>query len=235
MILTISSAAFYIIQNLIFHQPENTLFYLFQDLAFVPIQVAIVTFIINRLLSIIEDQKKNKKINVLISTFFTEVGSPVLASMSQFNKNHEELSQIVRNGELLKGNSSEIKKNVDSFKYDIYADPDKLCELACLLAEKKSFMLGLLENSNLLEHDSFTDMIWAVFHVADELQNRGDFSKLSKADIAHLSVDLKRAYPLLIQQWIGYMVYLSGEYPFLYDLAKRRNPFSSKQNYAETL
>jgi hypothetical protein len=78
-------------------------------------------------------------------------------------------------------------------------------------------------------------MIWSVFHVADELQNRGDFSILSKADIAHLSNDLKRAYPLLIQQWVGYMVYLSGEYPFLYDLAKRRNPFASKQDFAVTL
>jgi hypothetical protein len=235
MILTISSAAFYTIQNLIFHQPENTFFYLFQDLAFVPIQVAIVTFIINKLLNIMEVQKKNKKINVLISTFFTEVGSPVLALMSQFNRNHDELSQILRNGELIKSNSNEIKEKVSSFKYDIYADPEKLGELACLLAEKKSFMLGLLENSNLLEHDCFTDMIWSVFHVADELQNRGDFSKLSEADIAHLSVDLQRAYPLLIQQWVGYMVYLSGEYPFLYDLAKRRNPFASKQNYTATL
>jgi len=30
-------------------------------------------------------------------------------------------------------------------------------------------LLGLLGNPNLLEHDSFTDLLWAVFHLMEEL------------------------------------------------------------------
>ena len=181
VVLTISSAAIYTLQNMIFHQPQNTFFYLLQDLAFLPVQVAIVTFVINRFLNIVEQQKKN--------------------------------------------NENQMRDLVKSFKYDMYADPEKLVKLAELLAERKSFMLSLLENSNLLEHDSFTDMIWAVFHVADELQNRGDLTILPEADIKHISNDLLRAYPALIQQWIGYIVYLRDEYPFLYEAAKKRSPY----------
>jgi hypothetical protein len=225
VILTVSSVVIYTIQNLIFHQPENTFFYLFQDLAFVPVQVAIVTFIINRLLNVIEQQKKNKKINVIISTFFTEAGMQIMTAMSEFNRNHTELSNIIKTNDLNKDNESQMRALVKSFKYDMYADPAKLVKLAELLAERKSFMLSLLENSNLLEHDSFTDMIWAVFHVADELQNRGDLTMLPEADIKHISNDLLRAYPALIQQWVGYIVYLRDEYPFLYEAAKKRSPY----------
>ncbi|MBP1743550.1 MAG: hypothetical protein H6Q58_528 [Firmicutes bacterium] len=225
MILTISSAAVYTIQNLIFHQPENTFFYMFQDLAFVPVQVAIVTFVINRFLNLIEQRKKNKKINVIISTFFTEAGMQIMTAMTEFNGNQAELSKIIKINDLKKNNENQVKKTVVSFKYDIYAEPKRLDMLAALLEEKKPFMLSLLENSNLLEHDSFTDMIWAVFHVADELQNRGELRSLPKADVVHLSNDLLRAYPALIQEWVGYMAYLRDEYPFLYEAAKKRSPF----------
>jgi len=196
-----------------------------QDLAFVPVQVAIVTFVINRFLNIIEQQKKNKKINVIISTFFTEVGMQIMTAMSEFNRNHAELSNIIKTNDLNKNNQKQVRSLVKSYKYEMYADPEKLIELAELLAKRKSFMLSLLENSNLLEHDSFTDMIWAVFHVADELQNRGDLRILPDADIKHISNDLRRAYPALINEWIGYIVYLRDEYPFLYEAAKKRSPY----------
>jgi hypothetical protein len=225
VILTLSSAAIYSIQNLIFHHPQDTFFYMFQDVAFVPVQVAIVTFIINKLLNVMEEQKKNKKINVIISTFFTEAGMSILNTMSEFNRNQADLNKLIKINDLKKTNEAQVKGAVESFKCDIYAEPEKLEKLATLLADKKFFMLGLLENSNLLEHDSFTDMIWAVFHVADELQNRGDLGKLPQADISHLSNDILRAYPALIKEWIGYMAYLRDEYPFLYDAARRRSPF----------
>jgi hypothetical protein len=204
-----------------------------QDLAFVPVQVAIVTFVINRFLNIIEQQKKNKKINVIISTFFTEVGMQMMTAMSEFNRNHADLSNIIRTNDLNKNNQKQVRDLVKSYKYEMYADPEKLIELAELLAKRKSFRLSLLENSNLLEHDSFTDMIWAVFHVADELQNRGDLRKLPDADIKHISNDLRRAYPALINEWIGYIVYLRDEYPFLYEAAKKKEPILSSELNSE--
>jgi hypothetical protein len=229
VILTLSSAAIYTIQNLIFHHPQDTFFYMFQDVAFVPVQVAIVTFIINRLLNVMEQQKKNKKINVIISTFFTEAGMSIMNAMSEFNRNQADLNKLIKVNDLKKTNEKMVKGAVASFKFDIYADPERLDELAALLAEKKSFMLSLLENSNLLEHDSFTDMIWAVFHVSDELQNRGELRKLPQSDISHLSNDILRAYPALIQEWVGYMAYLRDDYPFLYEAAKKRSPFCMPQ------
>lgn len=230
VLLTILSAAIYFIQYLIFHQTENTLFYLLQDLAFVPIQVVMVTIILNRFLNIMETRKKIKKINVIISTFFVEAGISIMNVMAHFNRNNNEFCELIKINELNKKKDNHVKKLVKEFQYDIYADPNKLVELAVMLSNYKTYMLNMLENSNLLEHDSFTDMLWATFHVADELQTRGDFKNLSQNDVDHLSNDILRAYTAMIMEWINYMSYLHDEYPFLYALAITKNPFIIEEN-----
>jgi hypothetical protein len=83
-----------------------------------------------------------------------------------------------------------------------------------------------MASTTLLEHDTFTDMLWAIFHVADELQSRDDLKTLPKSDLDHLSIDILRAYKLLILEWFDYIKYLNREYPFLYSLAIRKNPFN---------
>jgi hypothetical protein len=82
-----------------------------------------------------------------------------------------------------------------------------------------------LENPNLLEHETFTKLLWAIFHLLEELAYRDDFRSLPKEDYGHLAYDIKRAYVLLSQQWLDYMKHLKENYPFLFHLAMRTNPF----------
>jgi hypothetical protein len=194
-------------------------------MAFLPVQVIFVTFIINRFLNIMEKRKNAKKINVIISAFYVEAGASIMRTMSEFSQNHNEVSIAIQK-EFKKINVNETKGFVKSLNFDIYADPNKLDKLSVLLAEKKAFTLSMLENSNLMEHDSFTDMLWAVFHVADELQTRGDLKNLSKGVVNHLSNDILRAYSALVQEWIAYMFYLHTDYPYLYETAKNKSPFN---------
>jgi hypothetical protein len=101
-------------------------------------------------------------------------------------------------------------------------------KLKSFLIGKRNFLLGLLENPNLLEHESFTDLLWAVFHLTEELENRVDVKRLPDNDFAHLSSDIKRAYILLVVQWLSYMKHLKNDYPYLFSLAIRTNPFDPK-------
>lgn len=230
ILLTIISAATYYVQYLIFHQEETTIFYLLQDLAFVPIQVVMVTLIINRFLNEMENRKKIKKINVIISTFFIEIGVPIITVISKFNRNNNEISKMINIKEMKSKKYDKFIREIKEFKFDVYADPAKLDDLYSILKNYKEHMLNLLANPNLLEHDSFTDMLWAVFHVIDELQERGEFDKQNKDDIDHLSNDILRAYTALIIEWISYMNYLQDEYPFLFTLALKKNPFLMQEN-----
>ena len=90
---------------------------------------------------------------------------------------------------------------------------------------KGDLLLRLLENPSLLERESFTETLRAVFHLKEELLYRDDISQLPESDKKHLVGDIKRAYRLLTHQWLDYMMYLKENYPYLFSLAMRTNPF----------
>jgi hypothetical protein len=98
--------------------------------------------------------------------------------------------------------------------------------LRSFLMAKKNFLLHLLGNPNLLEHETFTNLLWAVFHLAEELANRKNVSSLPESDYEHLIGDIKRVNVLLMSEWLDYMKHLQGDYPFLFSLAVRTNPFN---------
>lgn len=79
-----------------------------------------------------------------------------------------------------------------------------------------------------MEHESFTNLLWAVFHFTEELSHRKNLKKLPGSDLKHLSGDIQRSYNLLVDQWLDYMSYLKNNYPYLFSLAMRTNPFDEK-------
>jgi hypothetical protein len=86
-------------------------------------------------------------------------------------------------------------------------------------------LLRLLENPNLLEQEAFTEQLWAVFHLTDELYYRSELTSLPDSDYQHLAVDAQRAYRALTSEWLKYMAHLLKRYPYLFSLALRTNPF----------
>lgn len=219
------SICIYYIQYTLYHDSETTVFYFLQDLAFVPVQVVMVTLILNRFLSIIESRKKAKKINVIISTFFVEAGISVLTALAVFNRNNDGLRLILGTEGFDRKKAVLLKKQVREFGYDIEASPENLRELVAVLDKYRDYMLNMLGNDNLLEHDSFTDMLWAAFHVADELKTRDNLDGSDQEDLSHLANDILRAYMAMNVEWINYMSYLHDEYPFLYAMAIKKNPY----------
>ena len=75
------------------------------------------------------------------------------------------------------------------------------------------------------EHDSFIPLLLAVFHLAEELAVRDHLTNLPPSDFDHLSVDINRIYGSLIIEWLTYMKQMKIEYPHMFSLAMRTNPF----------
>ncbi len=225
LVLTITSACIYLIQIYLFKRPDDTVYYFFQDLAFVPFEAIVVTLVLNNLLNVMEKRRKMKKIHVIISAFFAEMGLTVISELIKFNQNNREFRQRFVLTDFNKSTMKSLKKTANEFEYKIKATPPSLETLSLILNEKKPFMISMLENSNLSEHDSFTDMLWAIFHVADELQSRGSIKDFSESVLDHLANDILRAYKAIIIEWVNYIKYLNDEYPFLYDAAIKKNPF----------
>ncbi|MPN20556.1 hypothetical protein SDC9_167935 [bioreactor metagenome] len=88
----------------------------------------------------------------------------------------------------------------------------------------------MFSNPNLLENSRFTSMLWAVYHLMDELINREDLGTSPASDLKHLAGDLERAYRLLVVEYIYYMEHMKSKYPYLFSLAVRKNPFTEKKS-----
>ncbi len=226
--LVILTAGMYLLHFLIFKDARHIFIYLLGDIAFLPLQVLFVTLIINRLLSNREKRTKLKKMNMVIGTFFSEVGGGLLGMFLQFEKNEKDLKALVLHDQRWGDKDFiRLRGRLREFQYDVDCRGGSLRELRVFLAARRTFLLSLLGNANLLEHDTFTDLLWAVFHLTDELLHRDDFELLPAADLQHLAQDLRRALQLLVLEWLAYMRHLKHAYPYLFSLAIRTNPFDA--------
>jgi hypothetical protein len=220
------SSVIYCIQLLIFHNPHETFSLLFQDLAFVPIHVLVVTLIIDQLLNVREKRAMLNKLNMVIGAFFSEVGTSLLKSFAGFDRHIDRVrSELLVTYEWTDQRFSSVMERLQRHDYQIGCSKDDLEALKAFLAGKRAFLLRLLENPNLLEHETFTELLWAIFHLTEELMMRDDLAQLTTIDESHIAGDVKRAYVILIAEWLAYMGHLKSAYPYLFSLALRTNPF----------
>lgn len=220
------SGILYLLEIYIFQKKSDTLFYLLQDLAFVPIQVLVVSIIVEELLRRREKQVKLSKMNMAIGTFFSEAGTGLLRLFSAFDLSVSQIrSRLLIKGEWTDKEFDNVRKFLAAHVCSIDSGIRDLEELKAFLLDKRGFLLSLLENPNLLEHESFTDLLFAVFHLTEELAVRKTVTSLTSPDYHHVANDLKRAYVLLLAEWIAYVRHLKAYYPYIFSLVIRTNPF----------
>ena len=197
------------------------------NLAFLPLYVLFVTLIIEKVLKERERHAIRQKLNMVIGVFFSEVGTAMLRDCLVFVDNSAELSAHLRIS--LQWTPRDFRGAATYLDAQSIGVESRQGDLSCLkrfLVEKRGFMLGLLENPKLLEHDEFTDLLWAVFHLIEELEARRSFAGLPAADMDHLSGDIKRAYGYLLREWLTYVRHLKQDYPYLFSLPVRTNPLN---------
>jgi hypothetical protein len=221
------STIFYLLHYLLFKDAHHIFIYLIGDIAFVFIEVLLVTLLIHSILERREKMARLEKLNMIIGAFFSEVGTKLLNILSQWDPKIEKIQE-----ELFTGKDAEKKKFEAICKYlrkhNYKIDPENpdWKTLRTFLVSKRAFLLRLLVNQSILEHESFTLLLWAVFHLTEELEARETFKHMESEDAKHLLIDISRVYGQLAQQWLSYMEHLNSNYPFLFSLSLRKNPFN---------
>jgi hypothetical protein len=221
-----ASAVLYYLHFLIFQDTHHIFIYLLGDIAYLPLEVFLVVIVIERVLSRREKQLVLRKMNMVIGAFFSEIGSYLLADMIKHFHNREEISH---NLNVRPDWTEKDFKKADAFAYHLKIDIDirsiDLESLKKFLSSKRTYLLTLMENPNLLEHDRFTDLLWATTHLDEELEARPSLQDLPEADRQHLAVDIQRMYDHLASEWLDYVQHLQSNYPFLFSLVLRTHPF----------
>ena len=226
--LLCASAIAYTIHYFIFKDAHHIFIYMVGDLGFLFLDVLLVILLLERLLNRREKKALMSKLNIVIGTFFSEVGLSLLKRINMFVDNWQELEKDCEIN--LEWDKKDFKKAMDAaheFSFAINIHIEDLLELREYLIAKRPCLMRILENPNLFEHDQFTDLLWAVFHLSEELSFRGDaLNNLPETDYNHLAGDLRRAYSQLTVLWLQYTLHLKENYPFLFSLASRINPMN---------
>ena len=211
-------------------QDSHYLFtYLLADLAFIPVEVLCVTLIIDSMLTSRERQQRMEKLNMVIGIFFSRVGTPLIGCFVKAGAGPGPLpGQVAAGPDWTPDRFGAAHAGLVSWKCTLDPALIDLDQLREFLLGNEDFLLRIVENPMVFEHESFTDLILAVTHLAEELKARDDLSRLPPPDISHLRGDMERAYARLVPEWLKYMEYLRNHYPYLFSLAMRTNPFDEK-------
>ena len=224
-VLAVASLFLYLVDYYVLGNSRDIASSFLGNLAFLPVYVIFITLIVERIVQEQERQAVMLKLNMVIGVFFSEVGNRLLKELSAYVsacaelKHHLLVSGTWKDGEFAMAldylRRTDIKVSCDG------CDKNRL---KGFLIERRSFLVGLLENQNLLEHDQFTDLLWAVFHLVEELEARPSFDDMPQSDIEHINGDIKRVFGHLSREWLLYMQHLKVDYPYLFSLAVRLNP-----------
>ena len=211
----------------LFDDPRTLFFYLFLDIVFVPVQVLLVSIVIEQLLSERETQIKLRKLNMVIGAFMGVLGTRLLGDMDRICVDSELFAAALNvNTNWKKRDYLAAQLHVANSTLAFAPTATDLEKMRSLLRRQRNFILGLLQNSNTLEHEAFSDLLLAVCHLTEELEYREEFALLPESDRLHLQGDIQRAYGLLVKQWLSYMQHLQSDYPYIFSLSVRTNPFN---------
>lgn len=224
-ILVFISMTLYLLDYFILGSAKDIASSFLGNLAFLPVYVIFVTLMIEQIMRDRERQAVMRKLNMVIGVFFSEVGNCLLKYLSAYVVMCDDLrSRLQVTGEWKEEDFQRAQDYLKSHELRIDCSSCDKQQLKEFLVSKRSFLVGLLENQNLLEHEQFTDLLWAVFHLVEELDARQSFDGMPLSDIEHIDGDIKRAFGYLSREWVSYMKHLKHDYPYLFSLAVRLNP-----------
>ncbi len=222
------SILLYVSHFFIFGDPEHIFIFLISDLAFLPLYILVTTLGLHALITRKEKGDLARKLNMIVGTFYSEIGSKLLNHLRKFEPDTEEINKnILREMEWSAKELATIKKQLLDFNYIMECNNKDLKSLKNFLLKKRNFLLVLLENPVILELTSFSDMLWVIFHLIEELEKipTKKVANWSEDDFNHLNEDIKATYIFLVMEWLDYMKILKLEDPYLFSLALRANPF----------
>jgi hypothetical protein len=223
--LVIAALALHGMHYLIFRDLHHVAIYGFGDIAFLPVEILVISLVVDRILRERERQSLLKKMKMVVGTFFSALGQPLLEQMCFVLEDETDVRACLSiDPAWTSERIQEAKGSVPELHIKVRPSREDMEALRELLTEHRDFLLRLLQNPALLEDEDFGQLLWALTHLQEELAARGDFDDLPQSDVNHLIGDIRRVYENLLREWLEYMSHLNENYPFLYSFQARTNP-----------
>lgn len=211
IILFVTSIVVYGLQMLIFKDPKTTGFYFLQDVAFMPLTIVIATVMIGAIFEEHDKKERIERTKMLTSAFFTEVGEELLQLLVEASDSYKQMTDLFDDVP----DEAELKMHIKDMKLHVKLTSERAIELRNTLDVHYMFITINASNPALLEHEKYTDMLWSIYHLRDELKMR-DLDRMTKEERKHLEIDATRVLNNLLINWVSHVRYVQKEYPYFY-------------------
>ena len=110
---------------------------------------------------------------MVIGTFFSQTGTRLLVFFSEADPGIEEIRKyLIVKKDWDENDFADVSQRLRKYDYVVKAYSLDLLNLRDFLEQRNDSLLRLLENPVMLEHETFTELLMAVFHLKEELINR---------------------------------------------------------------
>ena len=141
LLLVVLSTLIYFIHYIVFDDLHHIFIFLVGHLAFLPIEVLLVTLIIHSLLGAREKRQRLDKLNMVIGTFFSEVGTELLARVSNADPALDEIrSDLVFRADWTDEAYRAADARLRARSYEVEVARVDLPDLRRFLSDRRDFM-----------------------------------------------------------------------------------------------
>jgi voltage-gated potassium channel len=120
-----------------------------------------------------EREARIQKLNLIIGAFFSEMGIDLLARLTAASKFKKELLKSLQVDHHCSPKDFRLAHQmVEHAELDVEISKEDWPEWRRFLRGKGDFLLRLLENPSLLEHEDFSHLLRSIFHFREELLHR---------------------------------------------------------------
>ncbi len=226
LLLLCTSALLYAIHYLIFRDLHHLAIFGLHELAFVPLEVILVTLGLDKLVEKTHREEARSKVSIIETLYFNESGGTMLRYLTSFDPDAARLRELLQVTENWR--SSDFRQAIRQLKsYPFLLDLDRIdfFGLHYHLSQRHEYYRSMLENPALTQSEAFTEMIMKIYLLWEELDGRTNLYQLPEKDRNYLAELLHEIYRELTEYWLDNVYNHSIHNRFRLHRAIESNPF----------
>lgn len=226
LLLLCASALLYAIHYLIFRDLHHLAIFGLHELAFVPLEVILVTLGLDQLVEKTHREEARSKVSIIETLYFNESGSTMLRYLTSFDPDAARLRELLQVTQDWR--SSDFRQAIRQLKsYPFLLDLDRIdfFGLHYHLSQRHEYYRSMLENPALTQSEAFTEMIMKIYLLWEELDGRTNLYQLPEKDRNYLAELLHEIYRELTEYWLDNVYNHSIHNRFRLHRAIESNPF----------
>ena len=226
LLLLCASALLYAIHYLIFRDLHHLAIFGLHELAFVPLEVILVTLGLDQLVEKTHREEARSKVSIIETLYFNESGGTMLRYLTSFDPDAARLRELLQVTE--DWHSSDFRQAIRQLKsYPFLLDLDRIdfFGLHYHLSQRHEYYRSMLENPALTQSEAFTEMIMKIYLLWEELDGRTNLYQLPEKDRTYLAELLHEIYRELTEYWLDNVYNHSIHNRFRLHRAIESNPF----------